>query len=410
MLRLSGLRGKASLLLRAKRTSNGFKSSVEDPPVTDSIAHASLFTRLIGGGMVCLALAVSAFADYGGEPCPPPMPEPPHQCVPGCEPPPRKRHEHLCHKLCPCLLAEFEKWPDIESWCRKVYGLSDLHPPFAPWIENPCGSVDCDFMPPPPPSPRRYSTAADAIFLFRDDPALDSFAGAFAADITGTNGLDVGVMPRLQVMVPIDDIWDLEATGFGVDSWHVTGDYDLPGVLSGALDFNSQLFSAEVNFRHNTRDWLQLLWGFRWAEFSEYIDFTAPSVGLPAAWHLDAQNFFYGLQIGADVGLLSLWDRVELTGFVKGGVYDNRADWLHQVQTVGAVSTFENQFDEVAFLGEAALTLTVRCSEHSALRGGYHWLVLDEVTQAIESFTVNETDGLDRLFFHGAFAGVELRW
>jgi len=318
---------------------------------------------------------------------------------------------HLCERLCPCLLAEFEKWPNIEAWSRKVHGMSDDRPPFAPWIENPNGSVDCDFVPPPPPDPRRYVTAADSVFLFRDDPDLVAFGSAFGAEFTDTNGIDMGVTPRLQVLVPIDEVWDFEANGFGIDSWHVTADYDLAGGESGALDFNSQLYSAELNFRHNTRDWLKLLWGFRFLEFSEIIDFTAPSVGLPAAWHFDTQNFFYGGQIGADVGLVSLWERVQLTGVVKGGVYDNHADWLHEVQTVGATSTFENQFDEVAFMGEVSFALTVRCSEHSALRGGYQWMWLEDVVQAVDSFTAPEgTRGLGGLLLHGAFAGIELRW
>jgi hypothetical protein len=299
-------------------------------------------------------------------------------------------------------------WPNPMAWCRKVYGHSADHPPFAPWVENPCGSVDCDFMPAPAPAVRRYITTFDAVTFFPDEPDLGAFAGAFGATFTSTNALDMATAPRVSLVVPADKFCDVEAVYFGHDAWHVAADYALPAGPPGRLDFNSQLFNGELNFRHHVRDWLTVLAGFRYLEYAELLEFNAPSGILPALWRLDTQNFLYGLQLGADVGLVRMFDRLELTGVVKAGVFDNHSDWHHEVNTIGGSSFFDNQFDEVAFVGEASLGLTIRCSEHSALRGGYQMLVLQDVAKAIDSFI--EPDGLDSLFLHGAYGGIELRW
>jgi hypothetical protein len=332
--------------------------------------------------------------------CPPPELEP---CLPPMYPP-HPPHYPLCEE-CHWM------WPNPTGWCRRVFGHGAEHPPFAPWVENPCGTVDCDFVRPRPPLERRYVTAADAVFLFRDDPDLTAFGATFAADFTSVNGIDMGVAPRLQIIGPVDNVWDIEGNYFGVDSWHVAADYDLPGGDTGTLDFNSQIHSSELNFRHNTRDWLKLLWGFRYVEFAEDLDFTAPSVGLPALWHFDTRNFFYGGQIGADVGMLRLFNRLEIAGVIKAGIYDNRVISRQEVITVNLFSaddTFLDKFDRAAFIGEGALGATLRFNDHSALRGGYQMMWLEDVSTAINSFT--EPRSHQGLLLHGAYAGLELRW
>jgi hypothetical protein len=302
-------------------------------------------------------------------------------------------------------------WPNPTAWCRRVFGHSADRPPFAPWVENPCGSVDCDFVRPRPPLDRRYMTAADAVFLFREDPDLVAFETTFGADFTAVNGVDMGVAPRLQLIAPIDAVWDVEGNYFGLDSWHVTADYDLAGPLSRTLDFDSSLHSSEINFRHNTRDWLRLLWGFRYIEFNEQLDFRAPSVNLPAIWHFDARNFMYGMQIGADVGLVRLWDRLEFNSGIKAGLFDNRVISREEVTTISPDSrtdVFLNKFDEVAFVGEASLGGTLHINDHFALRGGYQMMWLEDIATAMNSFT--EPEGLRGMFLHGAYAGLELRY
>jgi hypothetical protein len=93
---------------------------------------------------------------------------------------------------------------------------------------------------------------------------------------------------------------------------------------------------------------------------------------------------------------------------LKGGVYDNHADWRHDVATAGALSSFENQFDEAAFVGEASIGGTLRFNDHFSLRGGYQAVWLKDVIKAINSFTAqNDTSGL---VLHGGYAGIELRW
>lgn len=325
----------------------------------------------------------------GQEPCLPPMypPCPPH--YPLCE---------ECHWM----------WPNPLAWRRKLYGHDAEHPPFAPWIENPCGSVDCDFSRPRDPFVRRYGIAADALFLFRDDPDLVAFSTTFDADITSVNEIDMGVAPRVSFLVPAHELWDVEGSYFGLDSWDVTADYDLPGGDVGALEFTSELQSAEINIRYNALEWLTLLAGFRYIGFMESVDFTAPAVGLLSIWELDTRNNFYGAQLGADIGLLRMFDRFEVSTGVKAGVFGNDAEWRHAVQNFGSAVVFENEFGEAAFAGEWFLGGTFRLNDHSAIRAGYQMLWLKDVAMAINSFS--EPDGLRSLLLHGGYAGIELRF
>jgi hypothetical protein len=323
----------------------------------------------------------------GQEPCLPPMypPHPPH--YPLCQ---------ECHWM----------WPNPMAWCRKLYGHSADRPPFAPWVENPCGSVDCDFVRPREPLVRRYGVAADALFLFRDDPDLVAFSTTFDADLTSVNEIDIGVAPRVSMIVPAHEFWDFEASYFGLDSWNMTADYDLASGDVGALEFTSELHSAEFNVRHNTLEWLTLLAGFRYIGFMESVDFTAPAFDLLSIWQLDTRNNLYGAQLGADIGLLRLFDRFEVTATVKGGVFGNDAEWRHAVENFGSEVVFENEFGEVAFAGEWSLGGAFRLNDHSAIRGGYQMLWLKDVSKAINSFS--EPDGLGSLLMHGGYVGVEL--
>jgi hypothetical protein len=81
---------------------------------------------------------------------------------------------------------------------------------------------------------------------------------------------------------------------------------------------------------------------------------------------------------------------------------------FQEVRTVGATSQFENKFDRAAFVGEGSIGGTLRLTDHSALRGGYQILWIEDVAKAVNTFTTGE--GLGGLLFHGAYAGLELRW
>jgi hypothetical protein len=300
-------------------------------------------------------------------------------------------------------------WPNPLAWCRKVYGTSANRPPFAPWVENACGTVDCDFVRPlPEPLVRRYVVNADALFLFRDDPDVVAFSSAFGATLTSGNGIDMGTAPRLQVIAPIAARTDIEGVYFGLDSWKATANYDLPSGEVGALDFHSQFHSAELNCRQNVLPWLTLLSGPRYIEFSDTLDFTMPSVGLDAVWRAETRNFLYGWQWGVDIGLLRLFDRFEINTVLKAGVFDDHTLIDQQVTTIGATSVFENKFDRAAFVGEFMFGATLRLTDHSALRGGYQVLCLEDVSKVANIFTIE--DGIGGLVLQGGYAGIELRF
>ena len=263
-------------------------------------------------------------------------------------------------------------------------------------------------MRPREPYVRRYAITADAVLLFRDDPDLVAFSTTFDADLTSVDELDMGVAPRCRSLCRHMrcGMWREAISASTPGTCQPTMTW-LPAAAS-ALEFTSELQSAEINVRYNTREWLTLLAGFRYIGFMESVDFTAPAFDLLSIWELDTRNNFYGAQIGADIGLLRLFDRFEITSVVKAGVFGNDAEWRHSVRNFGSSVVFEREFGEVAFAGEWLLGATLHLNDHAAIRGGYQLLWLKDVSQAINSFS--EPDGLDSLLLHGGYAGIELRF
>ena len=324
----------------------------------------------------------------------------PPGCCPPRQYPPDRPHYPLCDE-CHWM------WPNPEGWCRKVFGTSDDHPPFAPWVEMPCGTTDCDFLPPATPLVRRYVVAADCIYLFRDDADFAIFADAFDAVFTDSNGLDGGLTPRMVVSLPATKTCDVEAIYFGTDAWNASSDFDVPGD-SGSLEFDSQLHSGEVNIRYNATPWLTLMHGARYIEFDEDLNYSLPLAGFAANFHFDTDNILWGYQIGADVGLVNILDRIQIVGVVKGGIYGNQADWARVSNVGGVISDFGNEFTTFASTLETEVTGTVRLSDHCALRGGYQMLWINGLALAMENLVA--PNSADLLLMHGAFAGLEMRF
>lgn len=352
-------------------------------------------------------------AASGGGPCTAcgpkgPNPFAPRPVAPSCfdlpTNPPLPPHPPHC-------AYEASRWPNPAGYCRRLYGTSWDRPPFAPWIESTCGTDDPDFNPPPSPPPdcRRYVVAVDSVFLLRSDPDFSQFEPAFDAVFTGSDSVDLGVGPRVQLLVPCSEKWDLETVYFGTDGWDADSEFALADDTSDVLRFDSQLFSAEVNLRHNTRDWLSLFTGFRYVEFDEELDFGVQLDTVPAVYHFDANNFLYGWQIGADAGLLSLGERFRLMSIIKAGIYGNHADWEQRIVAAGIPMTDGNEFGHTAFVGQIDLLGTLRITEHCALRGGYQVMWLEGVALAMESL-VAPPEATGDVFFHGATAGLELRF
>jgi hypothetical protein len=324
----------------------------------------------------------------------------PPGCCPPRQYPPDRPHYPLCDE-CHWM------WPNPEGWCRKVFGTSDDHPPFAPWVEMPCGTTDCDFLKPAAPLVRRYVVAADCIYLFRDDADFAIFADAFDAAFTDSNGLDGGLTPRMVVTLPATKTCDVEAIYFGTDAWNASSDFDVPGD-SGSLEFDSQLHSGEVNIRYNATPWLTLMHGARYIEFDEDLNYSLPLAGFAANFHFDTDNILWGYQIGADVGLVNILDRIQIVAVAKGGIYGNQADWERVTNVGGVISDFSNEFTTFASTLETEVTGTVRLSEHCALRGGYHMLWINGLAFAMENLVA--PNSADLLLLHGAFAGLEMRF
>ncbi len=298
--------------------------------------------------------------------------------------------------------------PNPEAWHTKVYGKSDDRPPFAPWKESKCTSVDPDFQCPPPPELLRYSVAVDSIFLYRVDPIFTEFQAEFDATFDTFEGVDLGAAPRITVIWPGGKNWDWQFVYFGTDAWDAAGDFTTGGGEVGRMEFTSELHNFEFNFRTHPREWLALFWGVRYIEFQETLDVDLPVAAVDTLFRFDTSNFLYGFQLGTEVGLLRLGERFRLDGWLKAGAYGNNADSTGSITTDTTFDAFRNQFDRCAFVGEASLTGTVRLTDYWALRGGYQVMWIDNVAFASESIT-NATNTND-LLVQGGFAGFELRW
>jgi hypothetical protein len=272
----------------------------------------------------------------------------------------------------------------------------------------PCGTTDCDFLPPAEPLVRRYIVSADGIMLFRDDADFGIFADAFDAVFTESNGLDAGPAARMTVTLPASKVCDVEAIYIGTDSWNAQTDFDLPAAETGSLTFDSQLHSGEVNVRYNALPWLTLLHGARYIEFDEDLNYTLPLAGFDAQFQFDTDNILYGYQIGADVGLVNILDRIQIVAVTKGGIYGNHADWQRVSNVGGVIADFSNQFNTFASTLEAEVTGTVSLSDHCALRGGYQMLWINGLAFAMENLVA--PNSADLILLHGGFAGLELRF
>jgi len=140
-------------------------------------------------------------------------------------------------------------------------------------------------------------------------------------------------------------------------------------------------------------------------------------------------NRLVGFQIGGRRDTWSWGNRISFQSFINGGVYSNqfRHDDVSRTSTTvitgDDINTAGNEFSqtttsvetrnrfnlaEVAFVGEAGITSTLRISECVALRGGYQVLVIDGVGQGLDAYL---SPGLsaDTLVYHGLQFGLEYR-
>ena len=219
-----------------------------------------------------------------------------------------------------------------------------------------------------------------------------------------------------------------EVSFFALDSWstnHVLAGapfqfaqnnlygVNFADIQSVDVDYGTDLYSVEANIRQQHNDRLTWLAGARAVELGEFFCITDFFGGVEM-FRTQTRNYLYGGQLGLD---LKVVDRAyfDVNVLGKGGVYYVRAKEFSSYTFFGTSgSDAEN---DVAFLGELAITGSLQLRPNLALRGGYQFAWLDGVAMADEQMdssslafppnVVVDTDG--GVFYHGGFLGLELR-
>ncbi|MGD0900842.1 MAG: BBP7 family outer membrane beta-barrel protein [Thermoguttaceae bacterium] len=196
-------------------------------------------------------------------------------------------------------------------------------------------------------------------------------------------------------------------------------------VAGGTANFHdqSELQTLEFNLRKHL-EWLDLICGFRYVDFSDRIAGVYTFNDIPGAetqsW--DARNNLYGIQVGAEAALWESRGGLRIDASVKAGLYDNQVRTHFLTNFVIGGSAFANAADDhFAFLGELGFTATYPLTCHMALRAGYQMLWLDGVALAGKQVPatgninavgekVSRVDAASTVFYQGFTSGVEITW
>ena len=299
--------------------------------------------------------------------------------------------------------------------------------------------------------------------ILDNEGALTRSSGA---EQLNSRDFDLGVEagPRISLTRYLDQGYDVELSGFGINHWSSTRtrvsdpqsldpnnkellglQFDAPGFSAVGFktpmqfEWASRLYSMEVNLRWFDRPWIHSLIGFRYVQFEESLLGQFPVAVpeyvvsgdyiLPAGkanrtfWSSKVANHLWGGQLGTDI---TLWDRgglLSASSSAKVGLYYNREEQTSSSPDVGAVSA---QQDELAFLGEIGVMTKWRITDRMVFRLGYQLMWLQGVALApsqipVSSLTGNwdrrsldgnatSVSGNSTVFFHGSTAGVEVRF
>jgi len=169
----------------------------------------------------------------------------------------------------------------------------------------------------------------------------------------------------------------------------------------------------------------ELLAGFRLFEFDEDLQFSANSSGVPTRleYALETENFLAGFQVGCR-NEVCLGKRLRLNSGLNVGVFNNRIDTRQRIfdetgfessLPSGRSFNFEDEKDDVAFLGEFNTGLTLPLTNRLRLNAGYKVVGVAGVALAADQIPRNFTDeralqtanSNGSLILHGFYYGAE---
>jgi hypothetical protein len=223
----------------------------------------------------------------------------------------------------------------------------------------------------------------------------------------------------------------LEVRYFGIDGWQGTQNFTTSEIWNFPTDpplfglgtaninsiYSSRLYSTEVNLRHRTSDRIEWLFGFRWVQVHENLNFDADFGGNEALIDFNTDNNLYGAQIGVDWRVFDRGGPFKIDSVFKAGIFGNSADNSFGVaQEIGPAFGSADRQGQVAFVGEIGVTGVYQWSDHIAIRGGYQvlWVegiaVASDQVAAIDVLTASGIDTTGGIFYHGAMASIDFTW
>lgn len=269
-----------------------------------------------------------------------------------------------------------------------------------------------------------FLVTADAIFLAHSGSAFRSeILDPGNGSVTVAQELEHGfpVAPRVQGIVRLLDDLYVAATYFGTDEWDSSAQIrNVPPLpdLSADIAYAAELQNVEVNFLRGTAfaDTYWLL-GVR---YLTYQDSFIESYRLDSAFSPTINEVVNGeaenVLLGPQLGLLLNYGigQTQLRIGSKVGLMNNRVDQLGPAYTNAITidgnpeTTFQNEEDQFALLGDLNVTVERHFTQHLSFRAGYQGIFLDNIAQ---SATQNgQVATPDTLWVHGALFGVNLSW
>ncbi|MEM8944598.1 MAG: BBP7 family outer membrane beta-barrel protein [Planctomycetota bacterium] len=311
------------------------------------------------------------------------------------------------------------------------------------WIDGP-GNCDQWCVGP------KWGVDAGGLFLFREDA---NWAGVIAdigaPDPVLVDQFEHGPGARVFVTGYNDQGWGIQVGYEGINDWDASLGYApvgaAPTETTRNIGYQSRLNSLEVNFLRRTPSPWEFFSGFRYVQLDEdFLDVNTTDKPIPPPSFMPVstafvdtefnrilENRLIGFQLGTRRDAWQFGTRFTVHTFANAGVYCNKfrreevdvtettvitGDDLATVEdeftttNSRSVTKTRRDFADIAFVGEAGLTGTLRINQCTALRAGYQILALDGVSQGLDAF-LSPNAGLDSstLVFHGLQFGLEYR-
>lgn len=205
-------------------------------------------------------------------------------------------------------------------------------------------------------------------------------------------------------------------------TFHTPGDFIGDG-FSGPANtlfqgrYTTQLYSSEINWRHDLDPQIVFLAGFRWIELADELFYHINNTVAEGDYQFN--NHLYGGQIGLDWSLNGRNAPLQLNVVGKSGLYENVADGgIHDFLGGNPIGSAKGSDTTSAFVSELDFTVAYYLTYHVAIRGGYELLWIDHLALASDAASRSLLDpGLLRtvdddqdLFYHGATAGIDFMW